>query len=158
MDAEHRERKAANIAWLRRAFSEAKTNSRRGLALLTQANPGFENYWPTGQKDTYLRLIPGARTPEKAEATGYDEYITVLAEEMESYTRPTVFLHGDTHRFRVDQPLFSAKNNRRFENFTRVETFGSPDTHWIRVTVDPADAQVFSFKAEIVAETVRARR
>jgi hypothetical protein len=36
MDAEHRERKAANIAWLRRAFSEAKTNNRRGLALLTQ--------------------------------------------------------------------------------------------------------------------------
>ena len=35
----------------------------------------------------------------------------------ESYTRPTVFLHGDT--------LFSAKNNRRFENFTRVETFGA---------------------------------
>jgi hypothetical protein len=77
---------------------------------------------------------------------------------MESYTRPTVFLHGDTHRFRVDQPLFSAKNNRRFENFKRVETFGSPDTHWIRVAVDPAGPHVFSFKAEIVAENVRARR
>jgi hypothetical protein len=63
-----------------------------------------------------------------------------------------------THRFRVDQLLFSTKNNRRFENFTRVETFGNPDTHWIKVTVDPADAQVFSFKAEIVAENVRARR
>src|SRR3982075_1716238 len=91
MDAEHRERKAANIAWLRRAFSEAKTNSRRGPARLTKANPGFENYWPTGQRDTYLRLIPGARTPERAEATGYDEYITVLAEEMESYTSPNRF-------------------------------------------------------------------
>ena len=33
----------------------------------------------------------------------------------------------------------------------RVETFGSPDTHWIKVTVDPSDPQVFSFKAEIVA-------
>ena len=83
-------------------------------------------------------MIPGTRASEKAETTGYDEYIKLLAEEMESYTRPTVFLHGDTHRFRVDQPLFSAKNNRRFENFTRVETFGSPDTHWIRVTVDPS--------------------
>ena len=158
MDAEHRERKAANIAWLRKAFSEAKASNSRGLALLAQANPGFENYWPAAQKDTYLRVLPGTRMPEKAEATGYDEYITVLAEEMESYTRPTVFLHGDTHRFRVDQPLFSAKDKRRFENFTRVETFGSPDTHWIRVTVDPADAQVFSFKAEIVAENVRTRR
>ena len=158
MDAEHRERKAANIAWLRNAFSEAKASNSRGLALLTQANPNFENYWPTGQKNTYLRMIPGTRPPEKVEATGYDEYIQRLAEEMETYTWPTVFLHGDTHRFRVDQPLFSAKNSRRFDNFTRVETFGSPNTHWIRVTVDPADAQVFSFKAELIAENVRSRR
>ena len=158
MDAEHSERKAANIVWLRKAFSEAKANNSRGLALLTQANPNFENYWPTGQKNTYLRMIPGTRAPEKVEATGYDEYIQTLAEEMETYTWPTVFLHGDTHRFRVDQPLFSVKNGRRFENFTRVETFGSPNTHWIRVTVDPADAQVFSFKAELIAENVRSRR
>jgi hypothetical protein len=103
-------------------------------------------------------MIPGTRASDKVEATGYDEYIKLLSEEMESYTRPTVFLHGDTHRFRVDQPLFSTRSNRRFENFTRVETFGNPDTHWIRVTVDPTDAQVFSFKAEIVAENARARR
>ena len=158
MDAEHNERKAANIVWLRKAFSEAKASNSRGLALLTQANPNLENYWPIEQKNTYLRMIPGARSPEKAEVTGYDEYINTLTEEMESYTWPTVFFHGDTHRFRVDQPLFSAKNSRRFENFTRVETFGSPDTHWIKVTVDPADTQVFSFKAELIAENVRARR
>ena len=158
MDAEHSERKAANIVWLRKAFSEAKANNSRGLALLTQANPNFENHWPTGQKNTYLRMIPGTRASEKAEATAYDEYVKTLAEEMETYTLPTVFLHGDTHRFRVDQPLFNVKNGRRFENFTRVETFGSPNTHWIRVTVDPADAQVFSFKAELIAENVRSRR
>ena len=99
MDAEHRERKAANIAWLRNAFSEAKASNSRGLALLTQANPNFENYWPTGQKNTYLCMIPGTRAPEKVEATGYDEYIQTLAEEMETYTWPTVFLHGDTIGF-----------------------------------------------------------
>ena len=65
MDAEHRERKAANIAWLRNAFSEAKASNSRGLALLTQANPNFENYWPTGQKNTYLRMISGTRAPRK---------------------------------------------------------------------------------------------
>ena len=92
-----------------RRFSEAKASNSRGLALLTQANPNFENYWPTGQKNTYLRMIPGTRASEKAEVTGYDEYIQTLAEEMETYTLPTVFLHGDTHRFRVDQPLFSAR-------------------------------------------------
>jgi hypothetical protein len=95
MDAEHRERKAANIAWLRQAFMEAKANSSRGLAVMTQANPNFENYWPAREKNTYLRMIPGTRASDKVEATGYDEYINVLSKEMESYTRPTVFLHGE---------------------------------------------------------------
>ena len=78
----------------------------------------------------------------------------MLAEELESYERPVAFLHGDTHTFRIDQPLFSKKTNRRFENFTRVETFGDPETHWVRVTVDPADPQLFRFNAEIIPENV----
>jgi hypothetical protein len=36
------------------------------------------------------------------------------------------------------------------ENFTRLETFGHPDAHWVRVVLDPADPQVFSFRQEIV--------
>jgi hypothetical protein len=158
MDAEHLERKAANIAWMRKAFSEAKANKSRGLALLFQANPKFENYWPAGAKNQYLSMVEGARPPEKMQSTGFDDYIKALTEEMETYTQPTILFHGDTHRYRADQPLFSAKNDRRFENFTRVETFGNPDTHWIKVTVDPADPQVFSFRAEIVPENVRSRR
>jgi hypothetical protein len=45
-----------------------------------------------------------------------------------------------------------------FENFTRIETFGWPDTHWVRVTVDPANPQLFRFKAEIVPENVANRK
>jgi hypothetical protein len=44
MDAEHRERKAANIAWLRQAFNEAKGSNSRGLAVMTQANPNFSGH------------------------------------------------------------------------------------------------------------------
>ena len=36
--------------------------------------------------------------------------------------------------------------------FTRVEPFGVPDMHWLRVIVDPADDQVFSVHPEIVPE------
>jgi hypothetical protein len=43
-----------------------------------------------------------------------------------------------------------APNPAQVENFTRVETFGSPDTHWIRVSVDPNSDNVFSFELEIV--------
>ena len=71
---------------------------------------------------------------------------------MENYDKPVAFIHGDTHTFRIDKPLISAKTQRPFENFTRMETFGNPETHWTRVTVDPADPQLFTFRASIVPE------
>ena len=77
---------------------------------------------------------------------------------MESFDKPVAILHGDTHLFRIDKPLYSKETNRLFENFTRVETFGWPDSHWVRITVDPADPQLFRFKAEIVPENVVNRR
>ncbi len=45
MDTEADERMAANIAWLRKAFADAKANNSAGLVLITQANPGFETHW-----------------------------------------------------------------------------------------------------------------
>jgi hypothetical protein len=158
MDAEHLERKAANIAWLKQAFAEAKAANSRGVVILTQANPGFENFWPAAAKTRYfLRFVPRGQ-PVPSRPLAFDDYIHTLSEELESYDRPVAFLHGDTHIFRMDKPLFSKKTNRLFENFTRVETFGWPDSHWVRVTVDPADPQLFRFKSEIVPGNVVSRR
>jgi hypothetical protein len=158
MDAEHLERKAANVAWLKQAFAEAKATGSRGLVILTQANPGFETFWPASAKTRYLlRFIPRGQ-PAPSRPLAFGDYVQTLSEELESYDRPVAFLHGDTHIFRVDKPLFSRKTNRLFENFTRVETFGWPDSHWVRISVDPADPQLFRFKAEIVPENVVNRR
>ncbi|MBI3367972.1 MAG: hypothetical protein HY021_05855 [Burkholderiales bacterium] len=158
MDAEHQERKTANIAWLEQAFAEAKATGSRGLVILTQANPGFETAWPESAKTRYfLRFVPRGRAmPSRPLAFG--DYLDALSDELETYDRPVAFLHGDTHIFRIDKPLYSRKTNRAFENFTRVETFGWPDSHWVRVTVDPADPQLFRFKAEIVSGNVVNRK
>lgn len=158
MDAEHKERKAANVAWLKEAFSEAKRTNSRGLVILSQANPGFETVWPEGAKTRYfLRFVPRGQ-PVPSRPLAFNDYLQTLADELEGYERPVAYLHGDTHLFRIDKPLYSRKTNRSFENFTRVETFGWPDTHWVRVTVDPVDPQLFRFKAEIVPENVVNRR
>jgi hypothetical protein len=158
MDAEHLERKVANIAWLKQAFAEAKAANRRGVVILTQANPGFENFWPANAKTRYfLPFVPRGQ-PAPSRPLAFGDYVQTLSEELESYDRPVAFLHGDTHLFRIDKPLYSKKTNRLFENFTRVETFGWPDSHWIRISVDPADPQLFRFKAEIVPENVVNRR
>ena len=70
------------------------------------------------------------------------------------FGKPVVLAVGDTHVFRVDKPLYR-EDGSLVESFTRVETFGSPYVHWVRVTVDPSDRQVFSFHQELVEENVR---
>lgn len=60
MDAEQAERKVANITWMRAAFAAAKAS--RGIVLMTQANPGFENYWPPAAKSRYFSPFRSAWT------------------------------------------------------------------------------------------------
>jgi len=59
-------------------------------------------------------------------------------------------VHGDTHNFKMDKPL--SKPNQLLPNFTRVETFGSPNLHWVKVTVNPASANVFQIEPVIVRQ------
>jgi hypothetical protein len=40
------------------------------------------------------------------------------------------------------------------ENFTRVETFGSPYHHWVEVTVAVDDPNAFTFHQRIVMENI----
>jgi hypothetical protein len=65
------------------------------------------------------------------------------------------YVHGDSHYFRIDKPFLNAQG-QRLENFTRVETFGNNagngnnDVQWLKVTVDPASREVFSYQPMIV--------
>jgi hypothetical protein len=70
-----------------------------------------------------------------------------------------VYVHGDSHYFRIDKPLLDAAG-RRLENFTRVETFGDNavnglnDVHWVKALVDPNSRDVFAFQPQIVPANV----
>jgi Calcineurin-like phosphoesterase len=152
MDVEHAERTKANIAWMKKAFAEAKAKNSIGLVLITQANPGFETHWPPSLLRRYFLNFPAIKVPDKPAPSGYDELLDALAAEMETYKKPTAFVHGDTHLFRVNKPLLSKKTLRFFENFTRIETFGDPETHWVRITVDPSKPSLFAIEAEIISE------
>src|SRR5581483_12479920 len=65
-----------------------------------------------------------------------------------AYPGQVLLVHGDTHFFKLDKPLMQQAD--LLENFTRLETFGSPNVHWVRVTVDPASRSVFSVHQMIV--------
>ena len=154
MDAEYSERNAANLAWLRQAFDFAVRSGSKGIMIIAQANLLFENSWPPDVQRRYMLGGLGLKSPEKRRTTGFDETLAALEKETVAFGKPVVYVHGDTHVFRVDKPLVGSKSRRIIENFTRVETFGHPDTHWVRAIVDSKDPNVFSFHQEIVKENL----
>ncbi len=125
-------RNAANISWIKEAFAIARREELRAVMLIMQANPHFDLV-STNQ----LRL-------------GFNEMLKVIEQETVAFKKPVVCVHGDSHYFRIDQPLKGTKSKRRIENFTRVETFGNPDVHWIRVSVERDDPNVFRFYPQYV--------
>lgn len=129
---EFTERNAANIAWLRESFALAAEKNSRALMLIMQANP-FPERGGTN------RVHPGFR-----------EMLEVIEKETLAFRKPVVLVHGDSHYFRIDKPLYGSRSQRRIENFTRVETFGNPDVHWVRVTIEPDNPDVFTFHPQIV--------
>jgi hypothetical protein len=130
-DAEYAARNAATLAWLREAFAIATREQRRAVMLIVQANPGFE--------------LPAIQR------TGFNDFLALLESETIAYGRPVVLVHGDSHYFRIDKPMIGTNSRRRVENFTRVETFGESDNHWLHADVDPTSPNVFVFDQRIVA-------
>ncbi|HZS65268.1 MAG TPA: hypothetical protein VFA53_12340 [Xanthobacteraceae bacterium] len=136
-NAEYQERDAANIAWMHEAFEKAKADKAVGIVLAFQGDPGFdvpETY------DVNERVSP--------EYSGYTAFLDAVVKETGAYSGQVVLVHGDTHFFKVDKPLIDQAH--LVPNLTRVQTFGSPNIHWVKVTVDPTSRDVFSFHPMIV--------
>ncbi|MEL7083354.1 MAG: metallophosphoesterase family protein [Cyanobacteria bacterium J06597_1] len=129
-DAEYRERNAADLAWMKESFERAKTGDYAGFMLTIHANPLFE------------------LEPDDPNRSGFNEFIAALETEVANYDRPIVLVHGDTHRFLIDKPL--KQGGEEIANFTRVETFGSPNVHWLRAEIDPNSDNVFEFYQELI--------
>jgi hypothetical protein len=115
-------RRVANLAWLQAAFDEAQSAHAAAVMIIWQTDPWQPIF---GVNDT----------------AGYWGYLVdALKQRSAAFGRPVVLVNGDTHICRLDQPWPDVPN------FTRLETHGTNDTgNWIRATVDPSDARVFSF-------------
>jgi hypothetical protein len=126
MDAEFAERNAANLQWMANAFGRARTEQAPAIVIFMQANP-----FPFPLPDT-----------------GFVDFVAALKREVRAFPRPVLLVHGDTHFYRVDNPLDEPKEPPTFKNFTRLETFGHPAVGWVRVAVDPSRPGIFTFKPE----------
>lgn len=132
-DAEYAARNAANLAWLDQSFAIAMAQRARAVMVIFQANPLFE--------------VAAA----DARRRGFNDTLDALERLTLAYGRPVVLVHGDSHYFRIDKPLVATTSGRRLESFTRVETFGENDNHWLHVSVEPTSPNVFVFDQRIVA-------
>lgn len=138
-NAEYLERDTANVSWLTESFAQAKGENARGLVLVVQSDPGFD--------------LP--ETEEFDESTqpqfvGYRHFMGKLTELTKDFKGEVLFVHGDTHFFKLDKPLSSP--SQLLPNFTRLQTFGSPSLHWVKVTVNPANVNVFQVEPVIVRQ------
>jgi len=141
-NAEYLARDAANIAFLRESFQIAKKRNAAGLMVVIQADPVFDlpETESVNERTTVVDGLPAH--------DGYDAFLAALTEETNAFSGQVVMIHGDTHFYKVDKPLISQAN--LVKNFSRVETFGSPNLHWIKVSVNSKNPNVFSFEPMIV--------
>jgi hypothetical protein len=129
--AEYTARNAANLAWLDQAFAAAQAAKSVAVMVVLQA-------------DMWSAADPTAHFAD----TKHE-----LARLSIAFGHQVMLVNGDTHVLRIDKPLVDAAGNV-IENFTRVQTFGSAQNHWVSATVDPSDPDVFTIHQHIVPANV----
>ena len=150
--SEYAARNQADIQWLDDTFAEAQQRHSAAVMLVFQADPG----WDATDGTRAPTRDPQTLVENDGQPDGFHDFLTALRDDAAAFRKPVAAVHGDSHYFRIDKPLLDSQG-RRLENFTRVETFGDHqengdnDVNWLRVTVDPASPEVFSFQPQIVA-------
>ena len=135
---EARAREAANAAWISAAFALARSQGARALVLATQA-----------ETLTYPdRNQPHRGTVRDSFATSISHTLLPLAE---AAPHPVLLIHGDTHTHIIDRP-FRNPQGQKINNLWRLEVFGEPRMHAVRVRINPpvvgqgvAEARPFAF-------------
>jgi hypothetical protein len=132
--AEEQARKAANLQWLRDGFDAAKRVRAKGVMVIQQADLNFNNEQHLADTRSW---------------DAFPDYVNALRTETLAFHGQVALVHGDSHYFKVDKPI-SGPSDGVLANFTRVETFGARNTHWVSATIDPSNPNLFTFEPRIV--------
>ncbi len=140
-NVEYLHRDAYNLQWLRGTFDLAKRTNAPAVMIVIQANPG----WDIPETEDVVE-----RTDVKYNAaySGYNNFVQELIAQTVAFKGEVVLVHGDSHFFKIDKPLYSYSS--LLKNFTRVQTFGESNAHWVKVTVDPNSRNIFVYEPMIV--------
>jgi hypothetical protein len=121
-------RQAANIAWLRDAYSKAAESGARAMVISFHAN---------------LRLLEdGVNVVDDERRKFFQPYVDALRVEALLHPIPTLHIYGDSHTFIVDKPYKATENGDTIENVMRLQVLGPtislrrPQNQWIQVHAD----------------------
>ena len=85
----------------------------------------------------------------------FKDTIATLATNAADFAKPLLIVHGDTHIFTIDQPLRHPKDDKKIlDNVVRLEVFGNPHIHAVRVLVNPQDPMLFAFQPLFISENM----
>ncbi len=132
-DAEVLRRTEAGVAWLDGTFAAARADSAEGVVIFAHGNVSLERGGAWGEWGS----------------EPYEPFVTALEKQVAVFPGPVLFIHGDSHEQRVDQPLRDSAGVVH-ANFTRLETFGSPDIGWVRVVVDTLGGRFLEFEPRLM--------
>jgi hypothetical protein len=126
---EYLARESANAAWVRASFRLARERGAKALVFATQA-------------DMFRRV--DSRLPLRLRGGFGTSIASTLVPQTVASGLPVLLVHGDSHHFITDQP-FVDRAGRPIANLWRLEVFGAPRAHAVKVRVDPGAAAPFSF-------------
>ena len=121
MPVEYAAREKMVLDWLDASFDQARTQGHGAVVIVMQANP----------------FLVSATAKN-----GYANLLNALIAEAQQFKGEVLLIHGDTHRYRFDQPLVDPRTRRVVRNFTRLEVFGFPFVNWVRVKVSQRGGRV----------------
>lgn len=121
--AEFEARNAANHVWLAATFAEAARTEARAVVLALQSDLFFVQRCGRGQD------------------SGFRDFRTALIRAAAAFGRPVLLIHGDSHFWLHDRPAATEA-----PNLTRIMVPGDRDIRAVRIAVDPAAADPWSFE------------
>lgn len=132
---EYASRNQANLAWIGHAFRLSKENGYAGIIFAFQAD---------------IFYAPELAT---SASSGYRDTIKQFQELSEKVSTPVLLIHGDSHRLRIDQPLYGS-NRRIIETVYRLEVMGADQMQAVEIGVDTHASSPFSFRPLLVPENI----
>ena len=135
---EYYARNQANLSWIDQAFQLASSKKYSGIVLFYQADMFYS---PNQATDL---------------TSGYRDTLQTLTTHAQTFKKPVLLIHGDSHRLIIDQPLKSIDQKNILENVLRLQVMGAEQVQAVEIQVNPAAQQPFSFTPILIRENMNA--